>query len=374
MNNEPSLTPAARMQGLSAYAPPKPPGRIDLRLSGNEGQAPQADLLAALQRHAPEVFRQYPSAAELEAALAEPMGAAADRVLVTAGADDALYRTCLAFLEPGREMVIPEPTFEMLDRYAALAGGAIRRVQWPRGDYPLAEVLRSTSARTALVTVVSPNSPTGAVATASDLRELAERLPTALILLDAAYVDFADEDLTGAALALPNALVLRTFSKAWGLAGLRVGYAIGRPQVIRWLRAAGNPYAVSGPSLALALACLRAGQAHVGSFVQRIRTERQELFDLLRMLGAAPLPSQANFVFSEFDDAESVWRRLATGGIAVRWFGEDPRLRKFLRITCPGNARDFERLCKALENALSGTRAAHDPNATISDTVNRAQE
>ena len=224
--------PAPRMAGCPAYAPPRPRGPIDLRLDGNEGAAPPAGLLDVLAAVGPELLRRYPSAAGLEAVLAERFARPPGGVLVTAGADDALYRACLAVLAPGREVVLPVPTFEMLPRYAQLAGGMLRAVPWPDGPYPTDAVLAAVTPRTAMVVVVSPNNPTGCVATGEDLRRLADRAPQAVLLVDLAYVEFAEEDLTAAALALPNAIATRTFSKAWGLAGLReIGRASCRERV-----------------------------------------------------------------------------------------------------------------------------------------------
>ena len=254
---------------------------------------------------------------------------------------------------PGRELILPEPTFEMLPRYARLAGAEVVSLPWLGGTYPTAAVLRRITARTAMICVVSPNNPTGSVATPRDLRRLSRAAPHALIVVDLAYTEFADVDLTPVALALPNTLITRTFSKAWGLAGVRVGYAMGRAEHIHWLRAAGNPYAVAGPSAALAAAWLDQGRTTVDIFVARVRAERALLTAQLLELGAAPEPSQANFVLARFADAPAVCDALAARGIAVRAFLDRPGLQDALRITCPGEAAAFSRLTATL-NELRG--------------------
>ena len=144
--------------------------------------------------------------------------------------------------------------------------------------------------------------------------------------------------MTQIASELPNALVIRTLSKGWGLAGLRVGYALGAPAVIRWLRTVGNPYAVSGLSAALAARRLRGADHALKVFVARVRTKRAALSDVLREIGATPLPSQANFVLARFADAAATWDSLARCGIAVRTFPEHPHLVDYLRIHLPGRA------------------------------------
>ncbi|TNF33344.1 MAG: histidinol-phosphate aminotransferase family protein, partial [Deltaproteobacteria bacterium] len=246
-------TPSPAVAGLTAYKVPKHGAPIDLVLSGNEGIAPPAALLNGLAAADPEILRRYPSAAPLEAALAERFDVDPAQVVVTAGGDDALERTFRAFLAPGREVVLSAPTFVMLNKYAVLVGATQVQIPWLGGAFPTEAVAAAVTADTGAICVVSPNNPTGAVATADDLRRLSAAAPHAVLIVDLAYGEMADEDLTAAALALPNAVVFRTFSKAWGLAGARLGYAIGPSALVGWLRAAGNPYAVSGPSVALGL-------------------------------------------------------------------------------------------------------------------------
>ncbi len=187
------------------------------------------------------------------------------------------------------------------------------------------------------------------MATADDLVRLSAGARRVLLIVDLAYTEFADDDLMEATLRLPNAVAIRTFSKAWGLAGLRVGYAIGPPSIVDWLRAAGSPYPTAGVSLALAARQLETGADHVRAFVQRIRRERDELHRLLRAHGADALPSQGNFLLARFRDAERVHTGLARRGIAVRRFPGRPGLENSLRITCPGEPAAFARLCTALD-------------------------
>ncbi|MBN9162939.1 MAG: hypothetical protein BGO98_01785 [Myxococcales bacterium 68-20] len=340
---------------LTPYAVPRPSVPIDLWLDANEGEAPPLELLDALRAAGGDALRRYPDARPLEAKLAARLGLAAEQVLVTPGADEALDRACRAHLGPGKRILLAEPTFEMLSRYARLADAEVDSFEWVSGPFPVEAALARTTPATALVVVVTPNNPTGAVATASDLERLSAAAPDAIVIVDLAYVEFADEDLTARALAMPNVLVTRTLSKAWGLAGLRVGYVAGPRPIIDVLRATGSPFGVSSPSLLLAEAWVERGEERVRSFVDRIRCERAELTRILATRGATPLPSQANFVLARFADAEAVHDALAASGISVRIFPRRASLEGCLRITCPGNAADFARLTRALEAALSAS-------------------
>ena len=341
--------PVSRIDPASAYARPAPPRRELLRLDSNEGVLPPRDLLETLTRCDPELLRRYPDVSALEAALAERVGVAPDSVIVTAGADEAIDRAARAFLEPGRTLLRPDPSFEMLDRYAALAGGGLERVPWDRDAFPTEGFLKRLDARVAMLAVVSPNNPTGGVATLDDVRQLAAAAPRALLMLDHAYVEYADRDLTPAVLDLPNVLVVRTLSKAWGLAGCRVGYAVGSPYLIAVLRAAGGPYPVAAPSVALARRQLERGGGELASHVSRIREERQLLTTHLAGCGLAARPSQANFVYVECGRrARFIRDALAARGILVRDFPERAGLVPALRITLPGDATAFARLTAAL--------------------------
>lgn len=356
------VTPAPPLAEVTAYAVPRAGAPIELHLDGNEGAWPDPALASAAA--STDRLRRYPSVKPLEAALAARLGVAAEQVIVTAGGDESIDRACRAFLRPDRdEVVLPEPTFEMIHRYARLSNGRIVGVPW-RESWPRDAVLAALSPRTALAFVVSPNNPTGRVAALADVRAVAEAAPEALVVLDHAYVEFADEDHTAAVLDLPNVLVIRTLAKAWGLAGLRVGYAVGHPQVIAWMRAAGGPYPVAGPSLAIAEAAL-AGT--LDGFVATVRDERQQLTTLLAGLGAHPTPSQANFVFARVPDP--LWARdgMAGLGVGIRAFPGKPGLTDAIRVTCPGRADHFARLTHGLRAVLAPDALIFDMDGVLAD-------
>jgi histidinol-phosphate aminotransferase len=355
------------MNPPAPYAPPPFRTAIELDLSRNEGRAPR-DLDFAAAALSPTALARYPDLLDLQCAIAARHGVAVDQVLLTAGGDDALLRVCLLALAPGRHAIVPTPTFEMLARYVAMARAEARELPWPEGPFPTAAVLAAANEDTALVFVVSPNNPTGAIATVDDLERLAAALPKALIVLDAAYAEFADCDLTAAALRLPNVVVVRTLSKAWALAGLRVGYALGTAEQIRALASYGNPMPVSIASARLALARLHFGVADVDDHVACVHAERRELLVLLRELGCrAAEPAQANFVLARGIDAAWLTTSAATLGIALRRFPRDPQLRDAVRIGLPGEPAGFARLRHALTAALQPQALLFDLDGVLAD-------
>lgn len=362
------IEPSPLLDGVDAYRPPRSATPTDLRLDGNEGPCPPAALLESMRHTDPGALRRYPDTGPLQALLAEEAGVTPDRILVTAGADDALERAIRAVLAPGRELVLPVPTFGMIERYARLAGARVHGIPWLDGALPVDAMLDAVTDRTAMIAVVTPNSPTGLAATMDELRRLSAAAPGALLLVDLAYVEFAQEDLTRPTLALPNAVVTRTFSKAWGLAGLRVGWAAGPAPVMEWMRAAGHPYAVASPSLSLAIHRLSNGRSDMRAFAARVRWERDQLVKLLVRLGASTVRSQGNFVLGRFADAGWVRDGLAGLGVAVRAFPGQPLLGDALRITTPGEEQAFQRLESALETVLAPQALLFDLDDTLVDT------
>jgi HAD superfamily hydrolase (TIGR01548 family) len=222
--------------------------------------------------------------------------------------------------------------------------------------------------RIALVVIVSPNNPTGGIASRADVRRIAAAAPQSLVLIDQAYIEYADEEIDPAVLDLANVVVVRTMSKAWGLAGCRVGYAIGSPEVIASLRAAGAPYPVGGPSLALALAQLKYGDAALRAHVTQVRAERVKLRELLCTRGVNASASQANFIFADAGRrAAFLHAGLRTRGILVRDFPGRAGLETSLRITLPGEPADFDRLTTALDTVLAPEAIVFDLDGVLAD-------
>lgn len=350
-------TPAARIRGLKPYKPSAGSRPDALRLHANEGRAPDLDVGAAL---AGLDLARYPSAAALEARLAERHGIDADRVVVTAGADDALARIALAVLEPGRAAAIFAPTFEMIPRYVRLAGAEAVEVSWLDAPFPedgFAEALGRPGVTAGFV--VTPSSPAGEVAPADAVLRLADlaRARGQLLVVDLAYVEFAEHDPTAELVARGDVLVTRTLSKALGLAGLRVGYAIGPAPVADWLRAVGQPFAVSAPSLALAERALEDAEDRIAAARDRVREERRQLHDRLLARGAQPVRSEANFVLARLGErGRATADALEASGYRVRLLA-GPGLEGALRITCPQDPAAFEGLLAALDRALDREEA-----------------
>lgn len=338
------------MNGAAVAAPP----RELLRLDHNERLFPAPELAALLAGVPATTLTRYPDAAGLEGRLADTWGLEPDRVLVTAGADDAIDRICRLQLAGGRDMITVAPTFEMMPFFAALAGGRVREIPTLADPAPRASILERLGDRTGLVTVITPHNPTGLVVPPSRLLEIAERLPpNAMLLADLAYVEFAESDPTRTLLERDNILVVRTLSKAWGMAGLRVGCVLGARRTIDALRTCGPPFPLSGPSIWLAERALALGDRITATYVAAVRHERDRLRAALRAWGAGPFPSEANFVLAASDGSAGLFRRFHRDGIAVRRFPDLPDL---IRITLPGDEATFRRVLAVLDTTFGKPR------------------
>lgn len=352
----------------AAYVPRRRDPAIDLYLDANEGRPFSVTLAAIVQDITAGSVGRYPSFAELEAALTQKWNVEPARVLVTAGGDESIARVCAARLAAGSQAIVYEPAFEMFAAYARGRGAGVLGLSWTEA-FPLAESLQQIQNNPAvgLVCLASPANPLGLVATRAEVLALADACAATGtgFLFDAAYGEFARDDPTPALLAREDTYVIRTFSKAYGLAGLRMGYVIA-PNAAEagLLRTLGSPYPCSGLGVSAALAALD-DTAGLEAAISRVRSERAILMAVLSAKGLVSSASEANFVFFRAGTvldccggAAGFAKAMAERGIAVRSFANRPDLKDGIRITCPGDEAAFKRVVAALEAILpaGGTR------------------
>ena len=346
----PSLELArAAFRDVTLYSVDAAPCEVDLSDNTNLWGAPPA-ASEALRDLAGSGVSRYPSAYvfDLKEALAEYVGTDVLRVVTGCGSDDILDSTIRAFAEPGDRIAFCVPTFAMIPIFARLNGVETATVPMTSAWDIDPERLVATDAR--IIYVCSPNNPTGTTASRGALEQLIARAP-GVVILDEAYAEFADDDRSDLAAVSDRVLVVRTMSKAFGLAGLRVGYAVGAPALVAAVEKSRGPYKVSVTAERAALAGLAHDRAWVSEHVARARASRDALAASLRRFGLAPLPSQANFVLVPVHGAVAIGRRLRALGIAVRAFEALPSIGDALRITA-GPAAMMEKLLAALEEVL----------------------
>lgn len=346
------------MRHLDRYQPPSFAAPIDLDLSRNEGEPP-LPLATLLSRVEDSDVSRYPDTGPLRSAFAERFGLQPECVLVTAGGDDGLSRCFQA--NAGCRVVTTTPTFEMISRYVSQTGSELLEIPWWIQPFPV-DAFVAAASNADLAVIVSPNNPTGSVISAEELRAIADTAPQ--VILDAAYIEFADEDLTRVALELGNVVVVRTLSKAYGMAGLRVGCLLGEPCRLDAIAGHGSPYPVSALSARLAEVALR--ESSTLDQVRGLSQRRERLQDGLDRLGLRPLPSQANFVLAT---SGSPWLvdSAAALGIAIRSFPRSEEMEGCVRMTVPRSDAELDRLLGALETALAPEALIFDLDGVIAD-------
>lgn len=332
-------------------------GLVDVvKLASNESPYPPLpSVLEAIARAAAEANR-YPDdgCTELREALAERMGLDGERVAVGAGSIDVCLQAVLATVDPGTEVLTGWPTFNAYPLLVDVAGGRTRRVPLREDRFDLDALAGAVTERTRLVIICNPNNPTGTFVSHAELARFLDQVPgDLLVVVDEAYVDFADDPAFPDSLSLlqdhGNLLVLRTFSKAHGLAGLRVGYGISSPEVIGALRKVHVPFAVGRLAQVAALASLQA-ELELKERVTEVMGERRRLGAALEELGYRVPPSQANFLLLPVPGrSEELATACEARGIIVRPLGPDA-----VRVTV-GTPRENDRFLAALAHAHRAT-------------------
>jgi histidinol-phosphate aminotransferase len=337
-------------------------GRI-VKLASNEGPfgpfpAAEKAIAEALQQ-----TNRYPDAGfrDLREALAAKHDVSADRILVGAGLCAVIHHLAVAFLDPGDEVAYCSPTFTAY-RLEAIKMGA-RPVEAPLtrdGAYDLEALASAVNPRTKLVYVSNPNNPTGNIVTRDRLSAFLEALPDSVLpVLDEAYFEYVEhQDYPDGILEFAGngrpVVVMRTFSKIYGLAGLRVGYAVGPADVVRACSRVQNSMEVNRVALAAAQASLE-GESEVKRRRAENRANRGRLVDGLRALDYEPLPSEGNFVHIHVGDGAAVAAALEKQGVIVRPLASmgNPSA---VRVTV-GTAEEVDIFLKALRELPAATRS-----------------
>jgi histidinol-phosphate aminotransferase len=296
----------------------------------------------------PEQLARYPERGPVEATVAEFLGIASPELLLTNGVDEAIHLLCETYLEAGDEALIVVPTYSMYRIYAMAAGAKLVSVPTSKEFlFPADDVCGRISPRTRLIAIANPNNPTGTVVPREDLLRIARSAPNAAVLVDEAYFEFYGQSMLGAGNGFANLFLTRTFSKAYGMAGLRVGVLVGNAEQMRAVRRVSSPYNVN----AVALACLPQAlgdQAYIERYVAEVRESRTRLEQALESLGLQFWPSQANFVLVRVGAATSFVEHMRRRGILVRDRSTDHGCEGCVRITL-GPREHADRLLTALQ-------------------------
>ena len=328
-----SPQPRARVLAMPEYHPPLA-GRDALRLDFNENTlAPSPRVLAKMRDLTAEGLTVYPEREPVERIVATHFGLQHDQVLLTNGVDEAIHLLACTFLDEGDEAIICTPTFFMYDVSISLMTSGLQRVQTDDSlAFPFERFLAAITPRTRVMMVASPNNPTGATVSREHLLALARAAPHAVLMVDEASLHFFGESVLNDIADVPNVIVARTFSKAYGLASLRIGMLAGDARLIRYLRKASSPYNINGVALAVLPEALR-DQVYLDWYTAQVHKGRERIFEALRAWGVRTWPSAANFVLMDIGPRhKELCARMRAKGVLLRDRSNDPGC-GYVRIT-----------------------------------------
>ncbi len=361
MSRSESVIPPARadLADVEPYVSPQMPARY--RMNTNESPyPPPADLIDQVTEGlARTQFNRYPDrdAPALVAALSEYVGWDHNGIWVANGSNEVLLHVFLTFGGPERTSVTFEPTYSLHTLIPKIAGTQTRRGGRVNGSWSIAadELERSLDGAD-IALFCSPNNPTGGLEDRRTIERAAELVP--LVVVDEAYIEFARKgssflDMLG---DHPNVVITRTFSKAWSLAGARLGYLLADEGIVNEMAKVRLPYSLSAFSQLIGAAALD-HDSDARERIKAIRTERTRIAEGIESVGCRVHGSDANFVLfdvgtdSDTSKTESVWRALLSKGVLVRNYPQDPVLAGCLRVTA-GTAMETDAFLNALEEVL----------------------
>jgi len=344
------------MDGYTPGEQPAPGERI-IKLNTNENPFPPSPrVMQAIREMEPELLRRYPNpvADAFCAAAARVLDLSADMILAGNGSDDILTIATRTFVPPGGKLAFCDPTYSLYPVLARLQDADGVSVKWEK-DWSL-PVDGLLAARADAIYLANPNAPSGTFVSPTKVAELAKSFD-GLLLVDEAYVDFADDNCLSLVRDLPNIVISRTFSKAYSLAGLRFGFAVAQPAVIEQMMKVKDSYNCDAIAIIAAAAAIE-DQEYARRTWEHVRAERQRLSSELTQMGWTVLPSSANFIFATPPDGRGreAYMGLKRQGILVRHF-DKPALADKIRITI-GTSQENNALLGGIKALTTAEKAA----------------
>lgn len=350
-------SPPVPRKAVRKMAPYRPPleGRGEmLRLDFNENVSGCSPRVLEVLREFPTrgFLATYPEYAAARRKLADHLGVNPSQVTVGAGTDEVISAVLHAYVDAGDEVIVLKPSFAMFAFYTQLVGGTPRFVPYRTPDlgFPVEEVLEAIGPRTRAVCIASPNNPTAGVVSVAELERILAAADGCAVLVDEAYFDFHGETMIGLLPRWPNLFVARTFSKAYGMAGLRIGVMVSQADNVAVVRKGQSPYGVNSLAIRCALAAIE-DQDYVREYVRQVLQARQLLCATFDEMKVRYWPSRANFVLFELGDrSDRVRSVLADQGILVR--DQSAHFPGAVRVTV-GPLKETVQFLAALQEALA---------------------
>jgi len=339
---------------IQGYPDPGPGLRLHLN-ENTGGCSPR--VLEAIRRVAAQEISTYPSYTDLVHACARHFDVDPEWVLLTNGLDEGILMAAVGHIAKPRvhdaETIIPLPAFDPYPNATAAVGAtAVRIKPGPGFAFPTEDVVRAITPRTRMIFLNTPNNPTGQLISIADLKRIASAAPHAIVLVDEAYIEFGGTSFLPDLAHYPNVLVGRTFSKAYGLAGMRVGIVIGQPPALDPVRAVTLPFNINAVARAATQAALEDDE-FLPRYAAQVRESRERLYGACRRLGLEHWESAANFVLVRVGDpVQPFVDALAAHDVHVRDRSKDPTTPGCIRVTA-GILQHTDAAIAALESVVA---------------------
>jgi len=338
---------------MTSYRSPSA-GLTGLNLNMNENTAGCSPrVYRELASLTAEEVSRYPHRDHCEEIVARFLGVASDQVVLTNGVDEGLHLVCETYLREEDEAILVVPTFGMYAIYIQATGAKIITVPMHEDfSFPIDEIIARITPRTRMIALANPNNPSGTVAESRDLLRLVESAPNAAVLIDEAYFEFYGQSVLAGISKYDNLFIARTFSKAYGLAGLRVGVLVGRANQMEMVRRVSSPYNVNAAALAVLPVAL-SDQEYVADYLRQVIEGRLRVQQFFAENGLYHCPSHANFVLVRIGPKYREFiQSLQQRGILVRDRNSDPGCAGCVRITI-GTREHTDQLLAAMAAVIS---------------------
>jgi histidinol-phosphate aminotransferase len=342
------------VQEMNPYIPPTKERKGKLRLDFNENTLSSSPkVIQAIQNISEEDFTVYPEYSALREKIAEFTNLKKENIIVTNAGDEGIRNLMDSFVEENEEVILAIPSFAMFKFYAELRGAKITEISYNNDlSYPTEKMLKAINSKTNLVILCNPNNPTGTKIERKNIIKIIKKAEknNCLILVDEAYFDISKETVIDLVNDYSNLVVLRSFSKGAGLAGLRIGFLASNKKIIDILLKAGSPYSISSLSVIAALASLK-DKEFIDSYISEVIKAREFTLNEFKKLGIKTFPTNANFFLAEFNNPKKIVEKLKEKKILVRDRSNYPLIKNCIRIGI-GTQKQMQYFISSLKEVL----------------------
>ncbi|MDO8741413.1 MAG: histidinol-phosphate transaminase [Candidatus Woesearchaeota archaeon] len=340
------------IKNLNGYAPPNSGRKDFIRLDFNENTKGCSKKVLDKMKSIDKMYLStYPDYSGLNEKVAGYCKVKPNNIVVTNGCDAALKLVADCFVDKNDSAVIIEPTFSMYEFFLTIAGAKIKKIKYNKNlSFPTENLLKAVNKKTKIIILCNPNNPTGTSIDQKSIMRILKKAKNSVVLIDEAYGEFSNFTASNMIEKYGNLIITRTFSKAFGLAGLRAGYIISNNKNIEILKKAYGPFEVNSIAKTAIEAALD-DVAWMKKSIKDVKENKKVLESEFRKLSIEFYPSKANFLLARFDDAEYIRGRLKENKILVRGMSRYPLIKNCLRITI-GTKKQMRKLAKSLEQIL----------------------